>query len=147
MEQSALTLDPEQVTAARAFDDEPLGGAREEVRDHGVDRDPPPRDHDPRLARRDEDRADPAPRRLTVELDRHRLLADRAVGPDRKDDARLMRQVLTGRDAQVVRRPPDVAKLDALTSGELGELRIIREELMHARLDVQACLDRRPNDL
>src|SRR5437868_61198 len=51
----ALTLDPEQLAAARdALEDELLRGPGEEVGDDGVDRDPPAGDRDPRLPGRDE---------------------------------------------------------------------------------------------
>ena len=55
MDERALALDPEELAAALGpLDDEPLGGAGDEVRDDGVDRDPPARDRDARLAGRDE---------------------------------------------------------------------------------------------
>ena len=90
MDERALALDEEELAAtARALDDEPLGGAGEEVGDDRVDRDAPAGDRDARLAGRDEDRLEPAPARLEVELDRDRLLPDRAVGADREDDRRV----------------------------------------------------------
>src|SRR5207253_3230548 len=83
------------IAASRApLDDEPLGRAREEVRDDGVDRYSPPGDDHPGLAGRDEDRAQAAPARLEVELARDGHLPDRAVGADGEDDRRIDREVL-----------------------------------------------------
>ena len=81
----ALALDDEQLAPTLgSLDDEPLGGAGDEVRDDRVDCDPPARDRDPGLAGRDELGVEPAPPRLAVELDRDGLLADRAVRADRE---------------------------------------------------------------
>ena len=87
VDERALPLDEEQLAAAPlALDDEPLGGAGEEVGDDRVDGDAPACDRDPRLSGRHEDGREPAPARLEVELDRDRLLPDRAVRADREDD-------------------------------------------------------------
>ena len=73
MQQRALALDEEHLAPARdALEDEPLGGAGDEVGDDGVDRDPPAGDRDPGLAGRDELARDAAPPRLAVELERRR---------------------------------------------------------------------------
>ena len=82
----------------------------EEVGDDRVDRDAPPGDRDARLARRDEDRLEPAPARLEVELDRDRLLPDRAVGADREDDRRVHPEVRPRRDVEALRRLAQVAE-------------------------------------
>jgi hypothetical protein len=51
VEQSALALNPEQLAPTLgALDDEPFGGAGDEVRDDGVDGDAPAGDRDPGLA-------------------------------------------------------------------------------------------------
>src|SRR6266516_1891755 len=76
----SLTLDPEQVPALPALDDEPLGGAGEEVGDDGVDGDAPAGDRDARLAGRDEHRTQAAIARLEVELAGRGHLPDRTVG-------------------------------------------------------------------
>ena len=103
VDQRALAFDEEELAAALGtLDDEPLGGAREEVRDDGVDRDPPPRDRDPRLPGRYEDRLEAALPRLEIELDGNGLLADRAVRADGEDDLRVDREVGARRDAQIL---------------------------------------------
>ena len=62
-DERALALDAEQLSPALApFDDEPLGGAGDEVRDDRVDGDAPAGDRDPGLAGRDERRTS-SPRR------------------------------------------------------------------------------------
>ena len=115
MDERALPLDEEQLSPALgALDDEALGRAGEEVGDDRVDGDPPARDRDARLARRHEDRGEPAPPRLEVELDRDRLLPDRAVGADGEDDLRVDLEVGAGRDAQALGRLAQVAELDAV---------------------------------
>ena len=91
MEQRALALDEEHLPAPLdTLDHEPLGGARDEVGDDRVDRDPPACDRHPRLARRHELAADAAAARLAVELERHGHLPDRAVGADGEDRRRGM---------------------------------------------------------
>ena len=106
MRERALALDEEELAAApAALDDQPLGGAREEVGDDGVDGDPPARDRDPGLAGRDEHRGETAPPGLEVELERDGLLSDRAVGADGQGDLRRELEVLAGRDVQIRGRP------------------------------------------
>src|SRR5205823_12238404 len=137
MQKRALTLDPEQVAPAGAFDYKTLGRAGEKVGDHRVDRDPPPRDRDPGLAGRDEDRAQTTRLRLAVELERDGHLPDRAVRADREHDLRVELEVLPRRDVQVGRRLAQVAELDAVPARELDEPRVVGEELMQAVLDVE----------
>ena len=55
MQQRALAFDEEHLAPTLdTLEHQPLGCAGDEVGDHGVDRDPPAGDRDPRLARRDE---------------------------------------------------------------------------------------------
>src|SRR5437868_12207058 len=103
------------------FDHEPLSRTRKEIGDDGVDGDPPARDRDPRLAGRDEDRAETAAASFEVELERDGFLADRAVGADGEHDARRDAEVLAGRDVESLGRPAQVAQLDPAPGGELGE--------------------------
>ena len=120
MHERALALDEEQLPAAlAALDDEALGRAREEVRDDRVDGDPPACDGDARLPGRHEHRLEAAATSLEVELDGDGLLADRAVRADGEDDLRVVLEVRARRDAQALRRPPQIAKLDAVPGGEL----------------------------
>ena len=117
--QRSLPFDPEELAAPLgALDHEPLRRAGEEVRDDGVDRDPPARDRDSGLAGRDEDGLQAALPGGEVELDGDRLLPDRAVGSDGEDDLGRDLEVLAGRDAELRRRLPEVAELDAVLSGE-----------------------------
>ena len=117
----ALPFDEQELAAAAgALDDERLGGAREEVGDDRVDGDAPARDRDPRLAGRHEDGRETAPARLEVELDRDRLLPDRAVRADGEDDRRVDLEVRSGRDAEALGRLAQVAQLDAACSCELA---------------------------
>lgn len=48
-----------------------------------------------------------------------------------------MPQILAGRDADFLRRPPQIAKLDLVPARTLGELGVVGEEGVHARLDVE----------
>src|SRR6266446_3448108 len=105
MEDRALSLDPEELSAAPAsLDDEPLCGSGDEVGDNRVDSDPPPRDGDARLARRHEDRLLAASARLQVELERDRHLPDRAVGADREHDRAGDVEYLARRGGEIGRR-------------------------------------------
>ncbi len=63
---------------------------------------------------------EPAPARLEIELDRDRLLADRAVGADREHDRRVDLEVRPRRDAQPRGRLAQVAQLDPALAGELA---------------------------
>ena len=124
MRERALALDEEELAAATmALDDEPLGRAREEVGDDRVDGDPPAGDRDPRLAGRDEHGGEAAAPGLEVELEGDGLLPDRAVGADGQHDLRRDLEVLAGRHVQLGGRLAQVAQLDPVTRGELGELR------------------------
>src|SRR3954453_12688337 len=148
MQERALTLDPEQLAAALApLDDETLRGARDEVGHDRVDCDAPAAGHHPRVSRREEDPRNAAPPRLDVELEGDGHLPDRAVGADGEDDRRVDREVLAGPGGEPVRRPAQVAQLDASLLGERAELRVVGEEDMEAVLDVETALDAGPEQL
>jgi hypothetical protein len=104
MEQRPLPLDPEQVPPLRTLDHQPLRGAREEVRDHRIDGDPPAGYRDTGLAGGHEHGAKTPPSRLAIELERHRHLSDRAVGADGEHHLRVVLEVAAGGDVQVRRR-------------------------------------------
>src|SRR5438093_501692 len=71
VQERALPLDEQHLaTAAVALDYKALRGARDEVRHDRVDRDPPARDRDPRLAGGNELGRDPATARLVRQLER-----------------------------------------------------------------------------
>ena len=142
MEERALALDPEQLPSALdPFQHELLGGAGDEVGDDCVDRDPPPRDRDARLAGRDELAPDPAAPGLGVELERDGHLPDRAVGAHGEHDLPVVREVRAGRGVQARRGLAEIAQLDAVAGGEDAELGVVRDELVEAVLDVEAGRD------
>src|SRR5271165_3551243 len=86
---AALTLDHEQFAAApRTLEYERFRRARDEIRDHAIDRNAPAGDHDSRLSRGHELRARAACVSRARELERRRHLARRAVAPDGQQDAR-----------------------------------------------------------
>ena len=144
MDERALPFDEEELPASpRPLDDQPLGRAGEEVGDHRVHGDPPARDRDSGLPGRHEHRVEPAPTRFEIELDRDRLLSDRAVGADRQHDRRVDLEVGPRRDAQPRGWLAEVVQLDPSLAGELGELGIVRDELVQAALDVEAGRDAR----
>ena len=135
----ALALDEEELSAATAaLDNQPLGRAREEVRDHRVDRDPPPRDRDPCLAvgtkteRRPRRRASRSSSRATV------FFPIAQSEPTVSAIWRGQPQVLAGGHVQAGRRFAQIAELDAVPGRELGELRVVGDELVQAALDVEA---------
>src|SRR5439155_16926948 len=76
-----------------------------------------------------------------VELERDGLLADRAVRADGERDPRGDRQVLPCRHVEAFRRPAEVPKLHVVPARELGQLRVVGEELVQAVLDVEPGLD------
>ena len=80
---------------------------------------------------------------LEIELDRDRLLADRAVRADGEDDARVALEVRSGRHAEPVGRLAQVAQLNAARSCELRQLGVLGDELVQAALDVEPCCDAR----
>ena len=139
MDERALPLDEQDLSPTpSAFDDEPLGCARQEVGDDGVDGDSPTRDRDPRLTGRHEDRGEPALARLEVELDCDGLLADRAVRADGEDDPRVHLEVRPARHAEPLGWLAQIAQRDPVLAGELGELGVFGDELVQAALDVEA---------
>src|SRR4029079_10899672 len=97
---------------------------------------------DPGLARRDEDAWEPSPPSLEVELERERLLADRAVGADGQHDPRRDLQVLAGGDVQVGRRLAQVAQLDAVGPRKRDQLLVLADELVQSALEVEPGRDR-----
>ena len=82
VDERALALDEEKIAASGAFDHEALGRTGQEVRDHGIDGNPPSRDGDSGLARWNEDGPQSLLPSFSVELDRNRFLADGAVRAD-----------------------------------------------------------------
>ena len=144
VDERALPFDEEKLaSAALSLDDEPFGGAGEKVRDDGVDGDAPACNRDPRLSGRHEDGRVPASAGLEIELDRDRLLPDRAVRADGEDDARIDLEVRSGRHAEPLGRLAQVAQLHAARSCELRQLGVLGEELVQAALDVETCCDAR----
>jgi hypothetical protein len=141
MQDGALPLDPEQVAALAALDDQPLGRAREEVGDDRVDGDPPSRDRDPGLAGRDEHGAETALARLQVELTGRGHLPDRAVGADGQHDRGVDLEVRAGCGAQIVGRLAQVAQLDAVLVGQLGQAGDVVEADVEAVLEVEPMRD------
>jgi len=138
----ALALDEEQLSPALVpLDDELLGRAREEVRDHRIDGDAPAGDRDTGLPRGHEDGAQAACARCPVEREGDRHLPDRAVRADGEHDLRRHLEIRAGRNAQLGRRAAQVAQLDAVARGELGQLGVVGQELVQAVLDVPALAD------
>ena len=143
----ALSLDEEQLSPARrTLDDEPLGCAGEEVGHDRVDRDPPASDRDAGLARRHEDGLEP--RRLASRSSSTATVffpiaqSEPTVSTIFASTSRLAPVGTLG-----PRRPAKVAELDAVPSGERGQLRILRDELVEAALDVEAVRDRALQEL
>ena len=139
----ALALDEQQLAAALVtLDDEPLGRAGDEVGDDRVDGDPPARDRDPGLAGRDEARLRaraPAPRGRA----RARRSSSRSRSPSRpsaRSCAGTVRFAPVG-TFEVGGRLAQVAELDAVPRRELGQLRVVGEELVQAVLEVEPLRD------
>ena len=84
--------------------------------------------------------------RLEVELDRDRLLPDRAVGADGEDDRRVDLEVRAGRDVEALGRLPQVAQLDAVLARERRQLGIVGDELVQPALDVEPGRDATPSE-
>ena len=135
MVERALALDPQDrpvAAALVALDHQPLGCTGDEVRDHLVDRDPPPRDGNARLAGRDEHRGEPAPPGLGVELEADGHLAEDAVRPDREHGVGRDGEVRSGRHVQAVWHPAQVAELTAGQVRRGRELGVVAQEVIEA---------------
>jgi hypothetical protein len=141
MEDRTLALDPEEVAALAAFDDQPFGGAGEEVGDDCIDRDAPAGDRDARLAGGDEDRSEASLPGGEVELAGGGHLPDRAVGADRQDDGRIDVEVLAGGRAEVGRRLAQVPELHPVLRGQLGQTRDVVEAHVQSVLEVEPVRD------
>ncbi len=143
MEQRALALDEEELpTALDPLEHEPFGGARDEVGHDRVDGDAPSGDRDPGLPGRDELTRDSTAPRLAVELERHGHLPDRAVGADREDGRRVVRQVRPRRNIEPRRRFAQVTQLDAVLACERDQLVVLGDELVQPVLHVEPGADR-----
>ncbi len=131
-----------------AFEHEALGRPGEEVGDDRVDRDPPARDRDPGLARRDErarDAACGAPRRRArarPSSSRSRSRSRRSARPSRRG----VRFAPAGH-VQACRRLAQVAQRDAVLGRERTELGVVGDELVQTVLDVEPARDARAQEL
>ena len=67
---------------------------------------------------------------LEIELDGDRLLPDRTVRADGEHDLRVHLEVGSRRHAQPLGWPAQIAELDPVLPRELGQLRILRDELV-----------------
>ena len=142
MRDRALAFDEEQLSPTLVpLDDEALGRAGDEVRDHGVDGDPPAGDRDPGLAGGDEAGCEPTRGRGPVELERDGHLPDRAVRADREHVLRRLLEVGTRGHVEVGGRSTEIAELDAVTNGELAQFLVAAQELVQPVLHVQSARD------
>src|SRR5690349_19366858 len=141
MQDRTLPLDPKEVAAPGALDDEALGRTGEEIRDDGVDGDAPAGDRDPRLAGRYEHRTQAAPACFEVELAGRRHLPDRAIGADGEHDRRVDLEVRARRSAQVGRRLAQVAQLDPALARQLREPRDVVQPHVQTILEIETVLD------
>jgi hypothetical protein len=144
VEQRALALDdvPMLRLVGRG---QPLGGAGDEVGDHGIDRDPVAGDEDAGLAGRPEVGVEAAPAHLALERQRGVHLADRAVGADGE-------QALAGTldpvaDAEALARMAHVEQPLAETLGPVAELRQVAEPAVQPGGDVVAEIERPLEDV
>ena len=85
---------------------------------------------------------EPTPPRLEIELDRDRLLSDGAVRADGEHDLRSNLEVGSRRHAQPLGRAAEIAKRDPALPSESDQLRVFRDELVEAALDIEAVRDR-----
>ena len=121
-----------------ALDDELLGGAGDEVGDDRVDRDPPARDRDPRLAGRHELAADAAAARLAVELERRRS-SSRSRSRSRRSriDVAPCVEVLAGRHVQTREAACAGRAARRRARARAPQLGVVGDELVQAVLDVE----------
>ena len=127
MDDRALTLDEQELSPALvALDDEPLRRPGDEVRDDGVDRDPPAGDRDPGLPRRNE-LATASPRARAARSSS----SDTVIFPIAQSEPTVRTicagtlEVLARRAVEPVGRPAEIAKRDAVACGELAQLRVV----------------------
>jgi hypothetical protein len=105
---AALPFNQDDVGILRALQGDLLRRARDEVGDHRVHRDPPPLEHDPRLAGRHEPRAESAPVEPPHELELCGHFPDVAVRAHRQHYVRVEQPGPSRRDGQARRGAPDV---------------------------------------
>ncbi len=141
-----LAFDEDPVAEPLALFDKPLHGPVEEVADHAVDGDPPAVDHHPRLSRGDEGNVIAGRPAGVAQLERHRHLADRAVGANRQDDPLAGAVAAPEGGLEALRRAAVVDDPDAGDGGRRGELRVVAEERVEPGVELQAGIDRRVED-
>ena len=112
-----------------------LGSARFEVRDDGIHRHAAAGDEDSRLPRGAEIDVDIARRERARERKRRIFLAERAVGPDRKEA--LAAPLRPGRDRDVLGRRADVDEPSAVAHRGVLQRRRFVEPRVHAADDVE----------
>ena len=143
VEKRALAFDEEHLPAPLdALDDQPLGGARDEVGDDRVDGDPPACDRHPRLARRHELAADAAARASRSSSSETVIFPIAQSEPTVRIVVAGMREVLARRHVQARRRLAQVTQLDVVLTCQRDQLVIVRDELVQAALDVEPGADR-----
>lgn len=104
------------------LDEHVLNRAGGEVGDDAVDRVPPPGDHDPGLAGRDERGVDPALAGGCDDLQRGGHLPDRAVGADSEHHVGVHVAGGARRDREIVVGLAHVDEVDAVFIGQRDEL-------------------------
>ena len=142
MRERALAFHDHPVRPLGRVADHDLGGAGDEVRHDGVDRDPAAGDRDARLAGGDELRAFARAAERGGDLERGGHLADRRVGPDREDDSRARPWAAVAADRQVGRRLAELAHPRTAAFRGRGQLGIGEHALVQSIPDGHAALER-----
>src|SRR5215203_279280 len=140
MSQGALAFDEDEVGRGLGrLKHQLFGGARDEIRDHGVDADAPPRDYYAGLSSWDELGGEPGLPGGALDLQGRRHLADSAVRTYGERDLRLDLEALPREERDALGRLAHVP--DGL-AGKIG-----REALMEAADDLEPSFRRNPQGL
>ena len=143
MVEAPLPLHDHPVAEALALLDEPLDRAVEEVADHPIDGDAPAVDHHPGLPGGNEGDGVPGGAGGVAQLQGDRHLADRAVRADRQDHPLAGAVAPADGGLEALRRAPVVDDVDAGDRRGRRQLRVVAEEGVEARVELQAGVDRR----
>jgi hypothetical protein len=140
MSQGALALDEDEVgRGPGCFEHQLFGGTRDEIRDHGVDADAPPRDDYAGLSRGDELGGEAGLSGGALDLQGRRHLADGAVRPYGERDLGPDLEALPREERDALRR---LAHIPDGLAGKLG-----REPLVEAADDLEPRFRRNPQGL
>src|SRR5256884_895390 len=141
---AALPLHENDIGVLGRFEHQPFRRPGDEVGHHGIHRDAPPFDEDPRLSGGDEARASPSLDERVPQLHLGRHLADVAVGSHGMYHVRVHLGGEPVGHGEIRRGLAGVEDADAALPGERAQLGVVADERVQAAPDLEPMLEGAP---